>query len=109
MPKQPHFGVDIAAPTGTVVTAPAGGKVTLTNNDMFYSGGTLIIDHGYSVSSTFLHLHKILVKTGDQIKQGDPIAEVGATGRVSGPHLDWRMNWRNERIDPTTLVPPMQK
>ncbi|GAB1268257.1 M23 family metallopeptidase [Aurantivibrio infirmus] len=106
-PGTPHFGVDIAAPTGTVVRAPIDGVVSLAYDDMFYSGGTLIIDHGHGISSTFIHLSKILVKDGDEIKQGDPIAEVGATGRATGPHLDWRMNWFNYRIDPQLLVAPM--
>ncbi|MET0026685.1 MAG: M23 family metallopeptidase [Candidatus Thiodiazotropha sp.] len=106
-PKRPHFGVDIAAPVGTLVRAPADGVVTLTHDDMFYSGGTLIIDHGLQLSSSFLHLSKILVKEGQRVKQGDPIAEVGATGRVTGAHLDWRMNLGSARIDPQLLVPPM--
>ncbi|MFT5484378.1 MAG: murein DD-endopeptidase MepM/ murein hydrolase activator NlpD [Halieaceae bacterium] len=107
VPKSPHYGVDVAAPTGTVVRAPAAGKVVLTHDDMFFSGGTLIIDHGMRVSSSFLHLSKILVQNGDWVSPGDPIAEVGATGRVTGPHLDWRMNWRNSRVDPQLLVAPM--
>ncbi|MCU7876638.1 MAG: M23 family metallopeptidase [Candidatus Thiodiazotropha sp. (ex Lucinoma borealis)] len=107
VPKRPHFGVDVAAPVGTKVVAPADGIVTLAHPDMFYSGGTLIIDHGHQLSSSFLHLHKILVKEGEQVKQGEPIAEIGATGRVTGAHLDWRMNLRNARIDPQFLVPPM--
>lgn len=106
-PKRPHYGVDIAAPTGTPVKAPADGVVSLVHPNMFYSGGTLIIDHGHGVSSSFLHLHKILVREGEFVKQGDVVAHVGATGRVTGPHLDWRMNWFKERIDPTLLVPPM--
>lgn len=106
-PRRPHFGVDIAAPTGTVVRAPIDGLVSLAYDDMFYSGGTLIIDHGHGISSTFIHLSKILVKDGQEIKQGDPIAEVGATGRATGPHLDWRMNWFNYPIDPQLLVAPM--
>lgn len=106
-PKRPHFGIDIAAPVGTLVVAPADGVVTLAYPDMFYSGGTLIVDHGHQLSSSFLHLHKILVKEGDLVKQGDPIAEIGATGRVTGAHLDWRMNLRQARIDPQLLVPPM--
>ncbi|MEL0586861.1 MAG: M23 family metallopeptidase [Candidatus Thiodiazotropha sp. (ex. Lucinoma kazani)] len=107
VPKRPHFGVDVAAPVGTKVVAPADGIVTLAHPDMFYSGGTLIVDHGHQLSSSFLHLHKILVKEGEQVKQGEPIAEIGATGRVTGAHLDWRMNLRNARIDPQFLVPPM--
>lgn len=105
--RTPHYGVDVAAPTGTLVVAPAPGLVTLAHNDMFYSGGTLIIDHGHNLSSSFLHLSKILVKSGDRVNRGDPIAEVGATGRVTGPHLDWRMNLHAAHIDPQLLVPPM--
>lgn len=106
-PKRPHYGVDIAAPTGTPVRAPADGVASLVHPGMFYSGGTLILDHGHGISSSFLHLHKILVKEGQFVKQGEVIAQVGATGRVTGPHLDWRMNWFGERIDPTLRVPPM--
>ena len=106
-PKRPHFGVDIAAPVGTPVVAPADGVVTMVHNDMFYSGGTLIVDHGHKLTSSFLHLNKILVKKGDVVKSGDLIAEVGKSGRVTGAHLDWRMNLRDERIDPQLLVPPM--
>lgn len=106
-PRRPHYGVDVAAPTGTPVSAPADGVVTLAHKDMFFSGGTLIVDHGQGLSSTFMHLSKLLVEEGQEIKQGDEIAEVGATGRATGPHLDWRMNWFDQRVDPTFLVPPM--
>jgi murein DD-endopeptidase MepM/ murein hydrolase activator NlpD len=106
-PRRPHFGVDVAAPVGTPVRAPAAGIVTLAEPDLFFSGGTLIIDHGHKLTSSFLHLHKLHVKVGDRVEQGDLIAEVGATGRVTGAHLDWRMNLRNRRIDPELLVPPM--
>ena len=106
-PRRPHFGVDVAAPVGTPVRAPASGIVTLAEPDMFFSGGTLMIDHGHKLSSSFLHLHKLHVKVGDRVEQGDLIAEVGATGRVTGAHLDWRMNLRDRRIDPELLVPPM--
>ncbi len=106
-PRRPHYGVDVAGPVGTLVTAPASGIVTLAHKDMFYSGGTLILDHGHGLSSSFLHLSEILVKVGDEIKQGQPIAKIGATGRVTGAHLDWRMNWFKRRIDPQLLVPAM--
>ena len=106
-PRRPHFGVDVAAPVGAIVRAPADGLVTLAHDDMFFSGGTLIVDHGHGLSSSFLHLSAILVKEGDIISQGDPIAKVGATGRVSGPHLDWRMNLLGHRLDPQLLVSPM--
>ncbi len=101
---RPHYGLDIARPTGTVVNAPADGVVRLFVPDMFYSGGTLIIDHGMGVSSTFLHLSAGLVKAGDRVKQGQPVAKIGSTGRSTGPHLDWRMNWLNQRIDPQLLL-----
>ena len=106
-PRRPHFGVDIARPTGTRVAAPADGIVTLAAPDLFFSGGTLIIDHGHKLSSSFLHLSRILVEEGQRVKKGEPVAEIGATGRVTGPHLDWRMNLRDHRIDPQLLVPPM--
>jgi len=105
-PRRPHYGVDIAAPTGDPVYAPADGLVTLYVGDMYYSGGTLILDHGLGVSSTFLHLSKSHVKPGEKVKQGDLIAEIGATGRVTGAHLDWRMNWYEKRVDPQLLVSP---
>lgn len=106
-PGSPHYGVDVAVPTGTPVSAPAPGVVTLAEPDLFYSGGTIIIDHGYRLSSSFLHLSKVSVAVGDEVSVGDVIGEVGATGRATGPHLDWRMSWREERIDPQFLVPPM--
>lgn len=105
-PRRPHYGVDVAAPTGTPVFAPADGIVTLWVADMYYSGGTMIIDHGHGVSSTFLHLHAGHVKVGQYVKQGELVAEIGATGRVTGAHLDWRMNWKHVRTDPELLVPP---
>lgn len=107
VPGNPHFGVDVAAKTGTVVVAPADGVISLSVPDMFYSGGTMIIDHGYGVSSSFLHLSKLYVNAGETVKQGQAVAEVGATGRANGPHLDWRLNWFQMRLDPTTIVPSM--
>jgi len=106
-PRRPHYGVDIAAPIGTPVTAPANGLITLAHPNMFFSGGTLILDHGHNLSSAFLHLDKIHVQVGDYVKKGDLIADIGATGRVTGAHLDWRMNWFKHRIDPQLLVPAM--
>lgn len=104
IPKNPHYGVDYAAPTGTLVMAPASGVVRLAHRDLFYSGGTLIVDHGHGLSSTFLHLSDILVEEGMRVERGKPIAKVGATGRATGPHLDWRMNWRQVRIDPVLVL-----
>lgn len=107
-PKAPHYGVDIAKPVGAMVKAPVGGVVTLVHPDMFLSGGTLIIDHGHGLSSTFIHLSKILVKEGAKISQGQEIALVGQTGRASGPHLHWAMNWFDERVDPQLLAGAMK-
>ncbi len=107
-PKRPHFGVDVANKVGTPVVAPADGVVTLWVEDMYYSGGTMIIDHGLGVSSTFLHLNAAHVKQGDRVSQGQLVAEIGDTGRVTGAHLDWRLNWFKERLDPTLLVPPRE-
>ena len=108
-PRRPHFGVDVAAPTGTPVKSPADGRVVLYHPDMYFSGGTMIIDHGYGITSSFLHLSKSLVKEGDFVRQGQPVAEVGATGRVTGAHLDWRLNWYQVRLDPQLVVPPMEQ
>lgn len=107
-PRRPHFGVDIAAPLGTAVVAPAGGIVTLSHPGMFFSGATLIIDHGHGLSSSFLHLDRILVQPGERVAQGQTIARVGASGRVTGSHLDWRINWFEVRLDPQLLVPSAQ-
>lgn len=103
-PRSPHYGLDIAAPKGTAVVAPASGIVRLASNDLYYSGGTLILDHGHGFSSTFIHLHKVLVQVGDVVAQGAAIAEVGATGRATGPHLDWRLNWFSVRMDPALFM-----
>lgn len=103
-PRAPHYGLDIAAPTGTKVIAPVSGVVTLAEPDLYFSGGTLILDHGHGLSSTFIHLHKLLVAVGDEIKKGQVVAEVGATGRATGPHLDWRMNWFDVRVDPQLFM-----
>lgn len=107
VPGRPHFGVDVGVPKGTPVVAPAEGIVVLAESDLFYSGGTIIIDHGLGVSSSMLHLSKVDVSVGQRVVQGEKIGEVGATGRATGPHLDWRMNWRNTRIDPYLIVGPM--
>jgi len=103
-PGSPHSGMDIAAPTGTPVLAPAAGVVTLVGPDFYLSGGTLLIDHGHGISSNFLHLSRIDVKVGDRVEQGQPVARVGATGRATGPHLHWGMNWFDVRIDPLLVL-----
>jgi len=108
-PKQPHYGVDVAGPIGAPVIAPADGIVSLVNPDMFFSGGTLYLDHGHGVSSAFLHLSKILVQPGQTVRQGEKIALIGNTGRVTGAHLDWRVNWFEARVDAAQLVPAIVK
>lgn len=108
-PKRPHMGVDVAASTGTKVVAPADGVVTLVHDDMFYSGGTLLVDHGHGLTSSFLHLSRILVKKGSKVRQGDVIAEVGSTGRATGPHLHWGLNLFGTRLDPQLAAGPMDK
>jgi len=106
-PRRPHFGVDVAAPVGTPVVAPAGAIVSFADPDLYFSGGTLIMDHGHGLSSTFIHLSRILVEEGQRVGQGDIVAEVGMTGRATGPHLDWRMNLFDIRLDPQRLPEPM--
>lgn len=106
-PKQPHYGVDVAVPIGTKVHAPADGVVVLADPDMYYTGGTLMVDHGYGLQSAFLHLSTLLVSNGQQVKQGDVIALSGMSGRATGPHLDWRMNWFDARVDAQKLAPAM--
>jgi murein DD-endopeptidase MepM/ murein hydrolase activator NlpD len=103
-PKQPHYGIDIAAPRGSLVVAPAGGVVALAEPDLYYSGGTIIIDHGHGLTSAFLHMDKLFVVVGDVVSQSQPIGTIGSTGRSTGPHLDWRINWFEKRIDPSLLV-----
>ena len=104
-PGSPHWGIDFAAPTGTTIIAPAGGKVVLAEKDLYFSGGTIVIDHGGGLTSSFLHMSKLLVKNGQLVRQGEVIGLIGATGRVTGPHLDWRMNLHGERIDAGLWLP----
>ena len=106
-PRRPHFGIDISAPKGTPVRAPASGIVTLSHPDMYLSGGTLIVDHGHGLSSTFIHLNEILVAEGDYVKKDQIIATVGSSGRSTGPHLDWRINLFSQRLDPRLIAGEM--
>ncbi|WP_246261035.1 M23 family metallopeptidase [Alteromonas ponticola] len=103
-PRWPHYGVDVGSPKGTPVVAPAQGYVTLAD-DLYYSGNTIILDHGMGVFSTFLHLNEMQVKVGELIEQGRQIGTIGSTGRSTGPHLDWRINLGKMRLDPALLVP----
>ena len=103
-PRWPHFGLDIAAPVGTPVMAPAGGVVRLAEEDFLLEGGIIIIDHGFGVTSTLMHLSSVEVTTGQRVERGEVIAGLGATGRVSGPHVDWRINWGPVRLDPALAL-----
>jgi murein DD-endopeptidase MepM/ murein hydrolase activator NlpD len=103
-PKSPHSGMDIAAANGTPVKAPAAGIVSFASPSLYLTGGTVVIDHGAGVSSNFLHLSRIDVKVGDRVEQGQVFALVGATGRATGPHLHWGMNWFDVRIDPLLVL-----
>lgn len=103
-PGSPHSGMDIAAASGTPVKAPAGGVVTFADPDLYLTGGTVVVDHGHGISSNFLHLSRIDVKVGDSVEQGGVIGAVGATGRATGPHLHWGMNWFDVRIDPLLVL-----
>lgn len=106
-PRRPHYGIDIAAPAGTVVRAPAPGIVTVAEPDMYFSGGTLLLDHGHGLSSALLHMRRLYVDVGARVQAGDALGEVGAGGRATGPHLDWRINLFGRRLDPRFVVGPM--
>ncbi len=103
-PKRPHYGMDIANKTGTEVVAPASGIIRLAETGMYYTGGTVIIDHGYGLTTTFMHLSQVNVQVGLQVKQGEKIGEIGMTGRATGPHLDWRVNLGKTRLDPQLII-----
>ena len=103
-PKWPHYGLDFAADEGTKIEAMLDGVVTLAEPDLYYSGGTLIFDHGHGISTLYMHMQKILVKKGQKIKQGGVIGTVGSTGRATGAHLDVRLNWFQTRLDPETVL-----
>ena len=103
-PKWPHYGLDFAADEGTKIKAMLDGVVTLVESDLFYTGGTLIFDHGHGISTLYMHMEKILVKKGQKVKQGDIIGTVGSTGRATGAHLDVRLNWFDVRLDPATVL-----
>lgn len=105
VPKRPHYGLDVAAPTGTPVKAPAPGIITLTHSDMFYTGGTVVLDHGHGLSSIFMHLSRIDVKEGERVQQGQLVGAIGATGRATGPHLHWGLYWFGTALDPRLLLP----
>ena len=105
VPKRPHFGLDIAAGEGKAIHAPVGGIVTLAEKDLYFTGGTVILDHGRGVSTTYLHMSRLDVKVGDRLAKGDPVGAIGKTGRATGPHLCLRLNWFQERLDPALVLP----
>ena len=105
-PRSPHYGIDIAAPKGSPVIAPEGGIIRMVA-DLYFTGWTIIIDHGHGVNSTFLHLEETTVIPGDRVEKGQQIGTVGSTGRSTGPHLDWRVNLFGKRLDPALIAGPM--
>ena len=104
VPKQPHFGIDLAAPEGAPVLAAAGGVVRMAQRDLYFTGGTIILDHGHGVTTTYLHLSRLDVVPGQDVVRGELIGKVGKTGRATGPHLCWRANWFDVRLDPSLLL-----
>ena len=103
-PRWPHYGIDIAAKKGTEIKSSGTGVVTMAENDLYYTGGTIIMDHGHGISTIYSHLENVMVEVGDLIKKGDIIGTVGSTGRSTGPHLDFRINWFQTRLDPMTVL-----
>ena len=106
-PKRPHSGVDVAAPTGTAIVAPAAGIVRLSETDMYFEGGLVLLDHGHWLESAFLHMSRIDVEPGQRVEKGDVIGAVGSTGRSTGPHLHWSIKWAGELVDPQLVVGEM--
>ena len=103
-PARPHYGIDLAAPQGTVIRAPAAGRVTLAQPALHFEGGLVLIDHGQGLITAYLHQSRLDVAAGQELARGDPIGRVGMTGRATGPHLCWRMKWRDRNLDPSLLV-----
>lgn len=104
VPNTPHYGVDIAVPTGTPIRAPAGGVVSFANADMHYEGGLVFIDHGQGLITMYLHMSRVDVQVGQRVEQGQVIGAVGATGRATGPHLCWRMRLNGRQLDPSVAI-----
>jgi murein DD-endopeptidase MepM/ murein hydrolase activator NlpD len=103
-PKWPHYGIDIAAKQGTMIKSSGSGVITMAEDDLYYTGGTIIMDHGHGISTIYSHLETVMVSVGDKINQGDIIGTVGSTGRSTGPHLDFRVNWFQTRLDPMSVL-----
>ena len=106
-PRWPHYGIDIAAKQGTKIKSSGTGVVTMAERDLYYTGGTVIMDHGHGISTIYSHLETVIVSVGDKINKGDIIGTVGSTGRSTGPHLDFRINWFQTRLDPMSVLPDM--
>ena len=104
IPKWPHYGIDIAAKKGTKIKSAGSGVVTMAEPDLYYTGGTIIMDHGHGISTIYSHLNDLYVKIGDEVSQGEIIGTVGSTGRSTGPHLDFRINWFQTRLDPMSVL-----
>jgi len=103
-PARPHYGIDLAAPQGTPIRAPADGRVTLAEPALHFEGGMVLIDHGQGLITAYLHQSRLEVRVGQGLRRGDPIGRVGMTGRATGPHLCWRMKWRERNLNPTLMV-----
>lgn len=103
-PARPHYGIDLAVPAGTVIRAPAAGRVTLAEPDLHFEGGLVLIDHGQGLITAYLHQSRLDVRAGQDVRRGDSVGRVGMTGRATGPHLCWRMKWRNRNMDPSLLT-----
>ena len=103
-PRRPHYGLDYAAKEGTPVKAMLDGVVTLAEKDLYFTGGTIIFDHGHGISTLYMHMKDINVKNGQKIKQGQIVGTIGATGRATGPHLDIRLNWFDVKLDPMSIL-----
>jgi murein DD-endopeptidase MepM/ murein hydrolase activator NlpD len=106
-PRQPHFGVDIARGEGEPIHAPQKAIVRLAERDMYFTGGTTVLDHGQGITTSYLHQSRLDVAVGDVVEAGQVIGLIGKTGRATGPHLCWRMNWFQERLDPQLAAPEM--
>ena len=103
-PRRPHYGLDYAAKEGTPIKAMLGGVVSLAEKDLYFTGGTVIFDHGHGISTLYMHMKDVSVKKGQKIAKGEVIGTVGQTGRSTGPHLDVRLNWFDVKLDPATVL-----
>ena len=103
-PRRPHYGIDFHAPEGTPVKAMMDGEVTLSESDMYFTGGTIIFDHGHGISTLYMHMKDINVKVGQKVKKGQIVGTLGQSGRATGPHLDIRLNWFDTKLDPASIL-----